>query len=558
MISGTETISVTVNGIPRTFSKIDDGFSDFYQDPRLPILIISRNAIPITQEIVFSYRPKIVQTATGDRRVTGIDYTVFAPGSKTTYMKFSQASGQVKGLNPTSGNAQGMDLKIDEGKGTFLAQVKKIEPGFSSIEQTGFNRNEDRVDFKLDYFTKGLTSRVGSYNTSITAFDQSTGSTVIGSTRVVNDQIELEYSDPRNRTRNLNHRQNLTYQRTRSIAADDNVLHSLGIGDEYRYKKLSFTAEAEKQNGRGKINSKLQDIGVNTFRTTVGYDATSKLRLTASASQSAIKTDDESSLGYDYSLGANLLDTGPWSGSLNYALSDSGTLASLGFLNGNGIGYGNNGFSGSGGLGTLSTGQLKSRRFSLNGSHQVHENMLLNFGLIQQNSQGLSTSNADLKTLVLGMSWQPNDVSNFNVDWSKSDTTFFNGSTPTSNSSSIDLNYNTNPGKFWSFSLGYNFTDSSGGSFAQSSLNGSFSAGYRINERQRLFLSAILSNTRGYYPQDDISLNAGYSYRLIPGIDLTGRYTFRDLVNLDPTLTAGAFRSNGLSLELTFDFSSRR
>jgi hypothetical protein len=552
------TIRITVNGIPRTLSIVDDGVSDFYIDPRLPILIISRVAIPTSQEIIFSYRPKIVQSASGDRKVTGVDYTIPIGESGRSFVKFSQASGEVKGLNPNSGVAQALDFKIDEGKGGFTAQFKKIEPGFSSIEQTGFNRNEDRVQYGLDYFTKGLTSRIGSYNTSITAFDTTTGTAVIGSTRVVDDRIELEYSDPSSRNRTMSHRQNLRYSRTRSIAADDNVLHTLGIGDEYRFKRLSFTAEGEKQDGRGRINNKIQDVGINTFRTTVGYDATSKLRLTASASQSAIKTDDENSLGYDYSFGANLLDTGPWSGSLIYALSDSGTLASLGFLNGNGIGYGNNGFSGSGGLGTLSTGQLRSRRMALNGTHQVRENMLLNFSVIQQNSEGLSTSNADLKSLVLGMSWRPNDVSNFNVDWSKSSTTFFSGSTPTSSSSSIDLNYSTSPGRFWSLNLGYNFTDSSGGNFAQSSLNSAFSAGYRINDRQRLFLNAILSNTRGFYPQDDISLNAGYSYQLISGIALTGRYTFRDLANLDLNQTAGAFRSNGLSLELTFDFSSRR
>jgi hypothetical protein len=184
--------------------------------------------------------------------------------------------------------------------------------------------------------------------------------------------------------------------------------------------------------------------------------------------------------------------------------------------------------------------------------------MILGFNLTQQNSEGLSTSNADLRNLSLNLSWRPNEVSNLNVDWSRANTTFLNGSTPTSSASSIDLNYNTSPGRFWSFNVGYNFTDSSGGAFAQSSLNGTFGAGYRINDRQRLFLNAILSNTRGFYPQDDTSINAGYSYQLIPGIALTGRYTFRDLVNLDPSLTAGAFRSNGLSLELTFDFSSRR
>lgn len=557
------TLKITVNGIPRSVAIVDDGISDFYIDPRLPILVISRVAIPITQEIIFSYRPKIVQTASGDRKVTGFDYTIPVGDAKDgeqkkSYIRYSQAAGEVKGLNPNSGLAQGLDFKINEGKGAFTANFKKIEPGFSTIEQTGFNRNEDRVQYGLDYFTKGLTSRIGSYNTSITAFDTATGTIVTGSTRVVDDRIEMEYSDPRNRGRNINHRQSLNYSRTRSIATDDNVLHSLGFGDEYRYKRLSFTAEGQRQNGRGKIDGKLQDVGINTFRTSVGYDATSKLRLTASASQSAIKTDDKSSLGYDYSLGANLLDTGPWSGSFNYALSDSGTLASLGFLNGNGLGYGNNGFSGGGGLGTLSTGQLRSRRMSLNGTHQVHENMLLNFSLINQNSEGLSTSNADLKSLMLGMNWRPNDVTSFNVDWSKADTTFFSGSTPTASANSLSLNYNTSPGKFWSFNLGYNFSDSSGGTFAQSSLSSMVDVGYRINTRQRLFLNAAMSQTRGYFPQDDLSLNAGYSYQLIPGIALTGRYTFRDLANLDVNQTAGAFRSNGLSLELTFDFSSRR
>lgn len=548
-------VKVTVNGIERTFSIGDDKQSDFYQDPRLPILIISRVAIPTTQEIIFSYRPKAIQTATGDRQVTGFDYTVFAPGSKKSFIKFSQASGLARGVSPTSGIAQGLDLKIDEGKGAFTGRVKKIEPGFTSIEQTGFNRNEDRVEYGLDYFTKGLTTRAGSYNTSIATLDTSTGA-LRGKTRVVDDRIEFEYSDPNNRARNINHTQSLKYSKTTTASTEDSVLRTLGFGDQYRFKKLTFTGETEQQTGRGNVQGKVQDFSVNTFRTTFGYDASSKLRLTASASQSAIKTESESSRGYDYSLGANLLDTGPWSGALVYALSDSGTLASLGFSNGNGIGFGNNGFST--GSDTLSTGQLRSRRLSLSGSHQVRENMILNFGLSQLNSSGLSTSNADTQNLVLGMSWRPNDVSGFNLDWARSNTSFLSGSTPTSSSSSIDLNYNTSPGKFWSLNFGYNFTDSSGGNFAQSSLNTTFGAGYRINDRQRLFLNGILSNTRGFFPQNDTSINAGYSYQLINGIALTGRYTFRDLVNLDPNDTAGAFRSNGLSLELTFDFSSRR
>ena len=45
---------------------------------------------------------------------------------------------------------------------------------------------------------------------------------------------------------------------------------------------------------------------------------------------------------------------------------------------------------------------------------------------------------------------------------------------------------------------------------------------------------------------------------IIPGIDLRARYSFRDLQNLDATSVGGAFRSNGLSLELTFSLLPRR
>ena len=557
-------IRVQVNGIPRSFSVGDDGISDFFIDPKLPILIISRVAIPTTQEIIFTYRPKLVNAASGDRRVSGFDYRLPVGNSGRSFLNYSQAYGEQRGLTPVRGKAETFGMRLDEGKGEFEANFRKIDPGFRTVEQTGFNRNEDSVEYKFDYYTKGLRSQLRTANSAISLLGSD--ATLSTTARSVRQEAIFSYTDPSLVRRasmggviGFGHSQSLSISQTRTTADSDSFLSTVGFTESYQLKKFTFSGTVENQIGFGRINGTQSDVGINTFRTGVGYAATAQLGLNLLVSQSRISAGSTTSTGYDYSLNANLLDIGPWSGSLGYALSDSGTLASLtGFLNGNGIGFGGSGFAGGTGGGTVSTGQLKSKRLSIAAEHRINDRLSFNVSHLNQDSEGLSTSNASLVTTGFSTSWIPNNQSTLSLDYFINDVNYRSGSVGNTGSTSFTLYYSTSPSTLWNFNLGVNSTKSTGGTFAQSSDALNFDAGYRINDRQRLFFGLNAAKIRGDLSQDDIGVNAGYSYRIFSGIFLTGRYTLRDLANLDSATTAGAFRSNGLSLELTLDLSRGR
>jgi hypothetical protein len=559
-----ESIRVTVNGVPRSFSPTNDGISDFYLDARLPILIISRVAIPTTQEIIFTYRPKTVQTVAGDRTVTGFDYRLMVnPGSDThagTYIQYSQSQGQLRSATPMSGSARAIDLRINEGKGDFRANFRKIDPGYQSIEQTGFNRNEDAVEYGYTHFTKGITTDLKTAN-SLVAFTDFSGNTpVVRSSRINSSQASIGFGDPKNTDKTRSRSQSVSWNRVRATSNSNagNFLDTLTLQESVRAKKFNYSVASERQIGEGLINNKQEKVGVNTLRSNLSYDAGKNVGISANVSQSAVRVGETRSQGYDYGIRASLSETGPWSGGIDYTVSDSGALASLGgFLNGNAFGFTNNGFSGSGGSGTLSTGQLRVRRLTLNTTHRAGEKLTLVGNLSRQSGAGLSTSNAEINTLMLAANWRINENDSFNIDWSRSASSFFAGSAQRSNSDTIAVNFNGGK-KQWAYNFGYNLFSSGGDNFSQRSLTVNGDLSYRLNTRARLFTNLNGTQTRGFFPQDDVAMNMGYAYTIGAGLILQGRYSFRNLRNLDPTATGGAFRSNGFSLELTFDFSSRR
>jgi hypothetical protein len=549
-------IIVTVDGIVRSFSVVDDGISEFFLSSSITNVVISRVAILSSKTIQIRYLPKLVVTVDGDRSVTAFDWRL-PIGTKGTnsYITYSQANGKLSGSAPSSGGAQSLDLRLAEGKGEFKMGARKIDPGYRTIEQTGFSRNEDATEYSFNYNTKGLDFTTTTNNSLIaTSTTQATSSS-----RVVSTDVTLKYSDPKNAGKNITRSQSLSYTKTDVDSTSDTNLSSVAYKENYQYKKLNFSYGVDNLSGRGLVNGAMTGLGVNSYRTSAAYDAGQNITLVASASKSFVRTDTIHSEGYDYSLRANLAQTGPWTLGTEYALSDSGVLASLGgFLNGSSFGYGTGGFGGTGGTGTLSTGALQSRRSSFNVTHHAGQALTLGATYSNTTSVGSSTSNSKIDVLSLNASWRINSTHTFDIEYSTVKSNFFVGNSGTNDSTYINGYLTGNPGRQWSYSLGYNVLESSGAQLGQDNLGLSLGVNYQINRRQRLFYESTLSRTRGLFPQDDINFQAGYAYTISNGITLIGKYNYRNLSNLDPAAVGGAFRAKGLSIELKFDLMNRR
>ena len=549
-------IIITINGIVRSFSVVDDGISDFFLNSIDHLLIISRIPVPPSQTIIIRYNPELVLSVDGDRQVTGLDWRIpIGKKGSNSFATYSFASGKLAGSTPISGKAQALDIKLVQGKSDLKIGSRKVDPGFRTIEQLGFSRNENATEYSFDYFTKGLTTTAKTANSLISIISGSSTT----SNRLVTSDLTFRYSDPKNVGKDILRSQSLTFNDTMVRTADKSRVSSVEFKDNYRFKKLSFGYGTQNLVGRGRVNGTMTGIGVNSYRTNMAYDAGKNWTVVASASRSQVSTDTVNSSGYDYALRANMAQTGPWTGSAEYALSDSGVLASLGgFLNGNSLGFGNNGFGGSGGTGTLSTGQLKARRTGFYVTHQAGDDLTVGVTYANTTSIGSSTSNAKIDLLSLNASWKINSSHNFGLDLSRVKSNFVSVNSATSNSDIIQGFFTGTPGKFWSYNLSYNMLKSSGSQLGQDSTGLSFDVNYRINPRHTLFANAGSAQTRGLFPQNDINFQAGYAYTLSPGIALATKYNFRNLRNLDPGATSGAFRAKGLSIELKFDLANRR
>jgi hypothetical protein len=555
-------VTVTVNGIPVKVGLITDGIPDDFEfNPRINAFTTVNGYNP-EQTILIEYRTEIVQTVDGNRDVTGFDYSL-PLGGPGNFLTYSQSRGE--GIS-NSGTAKGYGLRFGEGKGRFSIGAREIEPGYQSIEQTGFNRNERAVDFNLNYSTKGVESNFTNTNSLITIPTTSGFS----NSRVVNTSANFSYSDPTNDRRSMQRKQTLSYVRTRTVANDDTLLNTVAYREDYRRKKFRLGFGVDDITGKGRISTgagsgagggqtEVSDLGIRTYRVSAGYDPGKNFLLTTSLSRSNVRTSKNNSDGFDYSFNASLNDNGPWSGSsIGYGDSNSGALANLGLVNGNGIGVGNSGFGGNGGIGVISTGTLRTRRNILNLNHRVSPTLGLGVVLADTNSEGDSTSNTSIRTTSLTGSWQIDNAHSLNLDFSRNNAKFLSSLANSSSSDSISVYFAGNPGQLWSYSAGLNQFTSDATNFSQSSSSFNADAAYRLGKRQRLFLSAAKSDITGSLAQTDLIFSAGYNYNFGGGLLFQTRYTFRDLNNLDSTTSNGTFRSNGIIFELAFDFSGRR
>jgi hypothetical protein len=270
----------------------------------------------------------------------------------------------------------------------------------------------------------------------------------------------------------------------------------------------------------------------------------------------------ESGTGDDVSLTlAYQPSEGPWSGAINWLQSNAGPFATLGFDNGSGFGYDENGFSGSEPSGGFNgVGATNARRLSLSGTYRATDRLAFRTTLYSVEALGNLTSNSRSQGAELGVQWDLGKFNLLDVVLNASRTRFLADAAAVDTTSSlIDISYFASPGGPWSYAVGFDSLISSGGSYGQSSVGYNATVSYRIDDRQTLSLGGTSGLTRGYYPQDDRYIGLFYRYRILGNIALEGSYKWRDVTNLSASEgTSGAYRSSGFDLSLVVDLTPRR
>jgi hypothetical protein len=125
----------------------------------------------------------------------------------------------------------------------------------------------------------------------------------------------------------------------------------------------------------------------------------------------------------------------------------------------------------------------------------------------------------------------------------------------TSRATNLDFFLDGNPPGRFSYRFGASLLLTGGNSeFRQNSHSYEGSLTYRLARRQSVSFIANSGRIRGYYPQDSFNYGVTYQYQIWQSLALNLSYRVRDVNNLDPTLTSGAYRSGGFDLELAFNF----
>ena len=549
-------VEVRVDGIVQILGVAGTLIGDYYFDPQNPLIFYFRRFINNTSTVIVSYVPKPTQTIDGDRSVLGLDYRLPLDKKGKSFVQYSQALGELSSSTPTSGTARGVDSALSLGNFQVKGSLRDIPTGFVSVEQTGFNRNERALSYGLNYAAGKYRGELTANNSVVDTADPYSTTTSIIPSRVTNLTGKLGYATQ------TGGRWEATHVRTRSRTSSDTSLDTSTLTYGKRIGKLDSSYSLERQVGQGRTSNstagQISDVSINTIRNSLSYTAGKGWSVGGRLSRSAVKVDSTESTGLDYGVFASLKNDSPWQLGLDYSLSDSGALASLGgFLNGNSLGYGGNGFSGGGTTGLLSVGATSAKRFAITSNYQASERVSINGRIANTRSNGLSTSNTSNDSYGVSSTVQFGGNALLNLSFDRSLVNFIDSDAQSTSSSTFSAFFDASPKGPWSYRLGYSVSLSSGGTYGQDSIAFDGSVSHRINSKQRISGSLTSSRIRGYYPQDDFLLSFAYGYNLTRQLVLSGRYSSRDVRNLDPLSVGGAFRSGLFDLELTFDFSNR-
>lgn len=531
---------------------------DYVFDQATTSIFYFTRFIPFTSDVDVLYTPRPTATADGDRENLGIDYRLpLGNAGRNGWLQLSQATGRLKSTaNPMSGTARGARLDYRTGKLEFRGSVKDVPATFVTVETRGFNRNEKASDWSLTYKQDNRLkySLMGTNSRIENRITRGSGNVEFVPSRFTLIQGAVTYTPSADATPwTLEHRRTQS-----SFNQQDTRLDTTSLSTSRRFGRLDLSLGLQRTNGVGPITTgtttQRGTVDLNAVRFGAGYNPNDKTTLSARGSFSAIDANGRKGSGSDYSLAASYVPSSTWSFGAQYALSDSGSLATLGsFQSGFGFGYGGNGFSG-GDPSNPITGVTNLTQWSLTAGFNPGDRMAVNAVVARSKSSGSISSNADTLTYGLGATFDFGRGIRFATSLDTSSTTFVD-SPLTSRATNLDFFLDGNPPGRLSYRLGASLLLTGGNSeFRQNSHSYEASLSYRLARRQALAFAINSGRIRGYYPQDSTSFGLTYQYQIWQSLALNVSYRVRDVKNLDPALTSGAYRSGGFDLELAFNF----
>lgn len=516
---------------------------DYRLDPENPSIFYFNRFMPASSNIDVLYTPKPTSTIQGDREVVGVDYTL--PFGKRGEIRLQQATGRSTNTpTPSSGTATGASVRYGIGAWDFLANYRDVPADYVSIQATSFSRNERANDWRVNYrIDKSSTVAFGNTNTSILNFNGTNPATRTRFTRsyanydVVKDPrigLPLQFVVSRTNTDNN--------------GTTNNQIDSYSLSTNKVFGQFITSLSAEQQTVTGSQKAEVQSLRLQT-----SYDPSKVWNFGLGTGINHIRSNGETGQGTDVQLSARYTPNDDLFVRLNHTESNSGGITSIPGLNtGYGAGYNGNGFS-SGSGSSFITGATNGSITSLLFRWQPSERLALRANGSLYRSSGSVSSNARTRAVGFGMDYDLGGGHFMGGDIDLS-TTEFSTSNNKSTATTMTGFINGQFGK-----LGYRGSGSillSGGSsqFAQDNIAFDLSFDYRLAQRHNLVLSSSYGRVTGYLPQNQFDVSLIYQYQIWQNLALNVRYRFSDIVNRDPFVQSGAYRSNTLDFEFSFNF----
>ncbi|MCW5942902.1 MAG: hypothetical protein KIS66_11765 [Fimbriimonadaceae bacterium] len=546
-------IAIRVDGVLQLLG-VDYTFS-----PDNPAVFFFTRFVPSTSTIEVVYTPKPTTTVDGDREVLGLDYRLpLGTRGQNGTITLTQARGRLKSdVNPLSGTARGIDLDYRAKQWSLRTSLRDVPEGFVSVESRTFNRNEKAWDTQLQYQPgSGWVFAATQRNASIAnRRTDAQGNVIVDQARVTELRTSANYgkdgSGPAWR---------IEHVRTASrLRGDETRLDNTELSGSRTFGKLATTFGLGHQGGRGPVTTgattKEGTVALDTVRLGARYNPSPETALSARASLSTIRSDGKTGKGNDVTLAGSYNPSGRLSANVGYGISRSGELATLGRLqNGNGFGYGGNGFTGGAEGNGFAVGPTDLVYWTSSLSCRLSERAGIEGYAYTRRQTGSVTSNTENTTIGMAFDYDLGRQTNLFLSFDDSRTRFLD-SPSKSDARTLSASVTGVPPGRLSYRLGISALLSGGSSnLGQDATTYGLNLVYRLNARQRLLFDAQIGQTRLYLPQDDASLALGWTYQIYKSVGITGWYRYRNLRNLDPTVQTGAYRSRGFDLELTFNF----
>jgi hypothetical protein len=529
-------------------------------DPNNPAVFYFLFPVPSTSNVDVTYTPKPIQTVDGKRRVTGFDYTLpFGGKSSRGSLVYNQATGSLdSAITPMSGTARSLALNYSRGPLQLRSTFKDIPNTFVGIESTGFLRNEKSMDFSATN-ARGPLSYGLNYNNSLigTRNTDNSGALIFKNARTSTARAFLNFAKTS--------KNNWTLQQIRTSSrpagSDETRLDTTSLSNSNKQGRLSTNVSYNQTKGVAPLTvgtaNVVSPVSLNTLRFSSVYNAGAAWALGASVGLSDVKAGAQSGHGNDISMNAEFKPSQKLDVQLLSSQSTSGSLPTLeGFQSGFGLGYGGNGFSsGISSVGTINSVGNNYRSNLLSVTYQVSPKMNVATRFNTGSSSGTIASNSSFRSASFDMDWDLGRGHTTGLSLTNSHTTFLANSS-VSNATTLDWFIAGTPKGPWSYRLGTNYLVSGGATqFGQNSFAFDASALRKITAKQRLGFAWHSGRTTGYLPQNENMFELFHEYQIYQNIALRTSYTWRKVLNSDPTLVAGAYQAHGLDVNLTFDFA---